>query len=328
MAETANIAKMAEKISRELFADFFWQQEGPMNVNWQCQNKDLHQKATHPSDIVFSYEEPYSKDRTYINCDLKSYARESIKGSQIHGAIKSLAESITCAEISGEWQKLYTDQHKSALIYGLLFVYNHDGEYDRNFDAILSSVNLKDIRIPPRSKIVIMGPSDVRWLDNVRHEIVHMRGAGQINPARKDCRFYYPHLVRKKNIQGNAARAATLEMLTSPWIILEYNTVSTDSERGYVIFYRRSGESPNEFLYLIDYLFHYQILKNKNEVHLRTLDAHENASANFERAKKQYIEEYKGADSGLVELMNTIKYSQINAVLSRFSEVEIGMSYE
>jgi hypothetical protein len=79
MAETTNIAKMAEILSQDLFGDFLWQHTGPTNTNWPCEEQELHKAKTHPSDVVFYYDNPYRLSRTYVNCDLKSYARGSIK---------------------------------------------------------------------------------------------------------------------------------------------------------------------------------------------------------------------------------------------------------
>lgn len=73
MGETANIARMAEKLSDDLFSEFFWEKTGPMNENWGCEDKEKHKVETHPSDVVFYYDEPYSHTRTYVNCDLKSW---------------------------------------------------------------------------------------------------------------------------------------------------------------------------------------------------------------------------------------------------------------
>lgn len=65
MAETADIAAMAERLSGELFAEFFWKRTGPMNENWACERPEHHKVKTHPSDVVFYYDEPYTQQRTY-----------------------------------------------------------------------------------------------------------------------------------------------------------------------------------------------------------------------------------------------------------------------
>ncbi len=113
MAETANIAKMAKLISDDLFAEFFWQQVGPIDTNWTCENQDLHNVKTHPSDVVFFYNNPYSLSRTYVNVDLKSYATGSITKAKITPSIESLAKSVSCAEKSQEWQERFIHDRRS-----------------------------------------------------------------------------------------------------------------------------------------------------------------------------------------------------------------------
>ena len=54
-----------------------------------------HKVKTHPSDVVFFYDNPYSLSRTYVNCDLKSYASGTISKAKTYTpAIESLAKSI------------------------------------------------------------------------------------------------------------------------------------------------------------------------------------------------------------------------------------------
>lgn len=63
MAETANIAKLAEFVANNLFARFFWGATGSWNQNWPCEIAN-HDRKTHPSDVVFYYDEPYFLRRT------------------------------------------------------------------------------------------------------------------------------------------------------------------------------------------------------------------------------------------------------------------------
>ena len=324
MAETVNISKMAEKLSKELFAEFLWGKSGLTNVNWACEEQSQHNAKTHPSDVVFYYDEPYSQARTYINTDLKSYAKGTISIGSIRSAIESLARSLTCAEKSSEWRDRFLHDHVSPQICGLLFVYNHDGEYDKDFASLLGQVRNEKLEIPSRSKIVVLGPDDIYWLNNVRHEIVNMRGGTGEIPAREHCKFYYPHLVRKKNVQLDAAKAATLEMLTAPWIVLSYTNPDSQNRKGYVVFLRKRGGSTEEFLYLIDYLMHYQILVEGTDVSIRALDPNPNAAAFFDKAKSQYIDEVQGG-ADLEKRLNLIKFGQINDVRTKFSDIELGM---
>ena len=324
MAETANIAKMAEKLSKELFAEFQWQQVGTTNINWPCEDSERHKKKTHPSDVVFYYDEPYSQARTYINCDLKSYSRDSISATSIQAALESLAMTLSCAEKSDEFRSHYLHDHVSPEICGLLFVYNHDGEYDKDFDALLDKVKSEKLDIPAKSKIVVFGPSDVYWLNNVRHEIAYMRGAGGEIPEREHCRFFYPHLVRRKNVQMEQAKACTLELMTAPWIILSYSNPKKKNRKGFVVFCRKRGASVQEYLYLIDYLMHYQVIVDDTDVFIRTFDADPMSPSFFSKAKDHYVEECKGGPEIRARL-DAIQFGQINDVRTKFSDIELGM---
>ena len=137
---------------------------------------------THPTDIVFYYDEPYSNHRTYINCDLKSYAASTIKKSEVKKAIVSLSRALACLEKSAVWRDRYVLGDKNALFAGLLFVYNHDGEYDSTFDEILAEINISNLDIPKGSKIIVLGPREISWLDNVSDEILRMKGKELIGP--------------------------------------------------------------------------------------------------------------------------------------------------
>lgn len=205
MAETDNIAKIAELLSQKLFSRFIWFETGGWNQNWKCVNDEHVSKKraekkrktasssdadetappsakpeenaesvkilTHPSDVVFYYAEPYRPIRTYVNTDLKSYKKSSITSTAIASAIESLALTLECAELSEEWREKFVHEDKTYEIAGLLFIYNHDGEYDKDFDQLLAKVNHERLKIAKNSKILVFGPSHIRWLDNVRHDL-------------------------------------------------------------------------------------------------------------------------------------------------------------
>jgi hypothetical protein len=322
MPETENIAKLAEIISNDVFARFFWGRTGSWNQNWPCENQQHLPRRTHPSDVVFYYDEPYSLQRTYLNCDLKSYSSGRINAGVIRDALENLAQTLTCMEVSEPWREMYVHEGSSPFLCGLLFIYNHDGDYDRDFDHLLSSVRYDDIRIPKGSQITILGPQQIRWLDNVRYEMVYMRGNRDL-PDEQHCRFEYPHLVRKKKVQIEIAKAATIDMLTGPWITLGYDAVN-GKPPGVVIFYRAKGASAEEFLYLIDYLMHYQMVKPGLSIRVRTLEPDTNAAAHFERAIVECTDKYQGGEE-IATLLRSIEYKQIAQVHRSFSQIEVGL---
>jgi hypothetical protein len=324
LAETDNIAQLAGLVSTDLFARFFWRTTGSWNQNWPCETQRHKPRRTHPSDVVFYYDEPYALRRIYLNCDLKSYASGSITGGAILSALEDLAESLTCMEISDTWHKMYIHDGYSPFLCGLLFVYNHDGDYDKNFDHVLSSIKHEKISVPKASQIVILGPQQIRWLDNVRYEIVYMRGNKEL-PDEQHCRFEYPNLVRKIKVQVEIAKAATVDMLTGPWITLSYDSIN-GKRPGFLVFYRGKGESTEEFLYLIDYLMHYQMIKVELDIKVRTLEPDPNAAAFFERAITEYTEKYRGGEE-IAALLRGIDYKQINQVHRSFSQIQVGMNH-
>jgi hypothetical protein len=255
--------------------------------------------------------------------DLKSYAKGSISSGSVTAAIESLARSLSCAEKSIEWQNKFIHPHVNADICGLLFIYNHDGGYDKEFRTFLEGIKPKTFGIPKGSKLVVLGPDDIYWLNNVRYEIVHMRGKDEL-PSPERCRFYYPHLIRSKNVQVEQARAATLEMLTAPWIVLSYHNPRKNEQKEFVIFYRRKGDSVQEFLYLIDYLMHYQVLVDPTRVRIRTLDAALLAKPSYEKAVGQYLDECELSPE-IKTSLDSIEYGAMTQVVTRFSEINIGM---
>jgi hypothetical protein len=323
MAETSNISKMAEIISKEIFATFKWEKVGPDNVNWSCQHAH-HTKKTHPSDVVFCYSEPYRQRTTYVNCDLKSYAKGTITADSIRKSIESLALSIECANVSPDWQKNYLKYNdKNAEIIGLLFIYNHDGLYDGDFDAMMRQLNKAILKIPKNVKIFVLGPKDVCYLKTIVNDIKIMDSDEGIGGNDKRC-FYFPDLVIEKVLKKDFSIAATLEVLSGPWQILKYKIPST-SEYGLVFYYKHSGKDVEEFLYIIDYLFHYQLLQNCSKIKIKLPNGSAHASAVFDHAIKEYAGRYEGQNE-IVARLNSITFEHVTNIVTQFHEIQIGMN--
>lgn len=357
MGETANIAEISAKVADELFGRFLWRTQGPRDLNWPCEEPEIHGKkrkskktvpaagdaarsaeaepesdvesetgstapvVTHPTDVVFYYDEPYSNHRTYINCDLKSYAAKSIQKGEVRKAVNSLARALTCLEKSTTWRTRYVANDKTALYAGMLFVYNHDGEYDSQFDELLADISLSNLDIPRNSKIIVLGPRDIFWLDNVSDHIARMRGDGLIGPP-EQTRFFYPPLVLAKNVQPSA-RAATTEMLTGPWIILKHRLPAALKE-SVVVFYRGKGEQIEEFSLLIDYLMFHGLVDEGIDILVCALMPDTEAKALFVKAIDDYILRYDGGDEFTL-MLKAIRYQSMTQVRRAFSTTEIGM---
>lgn len=332
MAETVNIAQMAEKLADKIFNEFFWDRIGPTNINWKCESPDVHKVATHPTDIVFFYDEPYSKVRRYIQCDLKSYSKSSFSKGKISDALVSLAKQVACAEISSEWQGKYLVKGTTSEISGLLFVYNHDQEYHKEFGSLIGDLDVTELNLPPKSRLFLLGPDDINWLDRVVHDIKLMRGDEDDErriPSRDCCAYYYPDLSRKTNVQADRARAATLEMLSSPWIVMQYFVEDSDVRKGVVVFYRRVP-TVDGFKYLIDYLRHFQMFEVKSfNIDIRVNFDLGDAKIVFEKAIIEYLDEIAGknSDTDFAKRLRKIRISAVPQLTTSFSQEQIGMDY-
>jgi hypothetical protein len=246
---------------------------------------------------------------------------------------------VACAETSAEWQQYYLHAGYTANIRGLLFVYNHDGQYDKEFGRHLAGYRNEKLDLPSGSYVAVFGPGDVFWINNVAADIRQLRGRkGADNvPMSEHCWFYYPDLDRHANVQREQARAASIEMLTSPWIIMQYRRPS-DGRSGMLIYYRRAGDSEEEFLYLLDYLRHYQLI-GACDIRIRTLNAARHTKAVFQRACQRYISAYEpgpatgevnaviGQKTAFREQIEAITIDNLNQVQPVFSEVDLGMDY-
>jgi hypothetical protein len=327
MAETVNIGEMAEKISREIFSELKWEILPATNTNWKCVNPS-HEKTTHPSDVVFTYLDPYRNSRTYINCDLKSYSKESISKGAVHTAIKNLALSISCADLSEEWHKTFKHHRDNFQIVGLLFIYNHDGEYDKDFQTLLHNALSDDIPLDENKKIVVLGPREICNLATIVNDIKVLRGDEKIS-NKQDCSFYFPDLIGRKLQRASESLAATVEMITSSFIVLRYRIPGSTIESGLKIYYKRPGSSIEEFIYLFDYLFHFQIIENDSirEVEFRLLQPDQHASTLFETAKTEYAIRFQN-DTKFSARFQKVKYSSVLNIVTKYSSIEIGMRYE
>ncbi|WP_438040228.1 hypothetical protein [Sorangium sp. So ce128] len=322
MAETDNIARMAEKVGEEIFDVFGWTRRPPVNQNWSC-SVESHGKLTHPSDVVFWYDDPYRVERIYWNVDLKSYGAATITKAKVAGAIASLGKSVECANVSAGWQQLYGDDENTWRCDGLLFVYNHDGEFDKDFCKIVEEVDPANLRLPPRRRMAIIGPPDVSYLVNVAQDIVTLRGRKKIPLEPVATEFWYPDLVRPKRREQSSS-AATIEMLTGPWITIHIRPDYNGGKREFLVYYRNRGTSIEEFKYLIDSFFRFQMLAvdRDTEIAVRLVDSDGAGIANFNKAKEQISTSLYGL--GKVRL-DRVRCESVPLVRRRFSEIEIGM---
>lgn len=321
MSETGNIEELAKRISAEIFKWLKWETCPIKDTDWECVS-EKHTSGTHPSDVVFYYDEPYSGNRLYLNTDLKSYKKISISPNQIKKALISLSKAVECANISPDWQNKYLTDDSTSNVKGLLFIYNNDNKFDNDFSSYLSDITLKQVKLSGSNQIIIFGPDKIKYLLNLITDIKSFISEGKM-PVENGYTFFYPELVLNKTHGNEWNQPATIELLTSPWLIVKHK-IPNNVNNGYIIYYDRSGNTVDEFIYLLDSLSHLQLLLSDSPIDIRLIGPCNDAKANYLRAKDSYLNSW-GLDEARKNYLNRINVHSINIVHSEYNPMEIGM---
>ncbi|MCE0812930.1 hypothetical protein [Buttiauxella sp. S04-F03] len=327
--ETSAIQHVANKITQDIFKVFKWQRAVSQDMNWDC-DLQAHDKKTHPSDVVFFYIDPYEEELVYLNTDLKSYAEGSIGKSIVEGAISSLALATECANISPQWRTRYVlDESLGYNVRGLLFLYNHDNLYDKDFySKVMKKVDPEVIKCPPNVKLHILDPYKISDIINISSDIKMLIGSGEL-PQPDQYHYYYPDLALTRiKHPVNHKTAATIEMLSSPYVILKHESFSwmgDAKDSGYVIYYNQPGNSVDEFVYFFDMLSNYQILTDAKKITIRHcyINSHQDAIHNFERAKLKYSSHWLLGENE--RLFSKVSFDKVATIVVQYSLEAIGM---
>lgn len=101
-------------------------------------------------------------------------------------------------------------------VHGLLFIYNHDNKYIKPLTSKFGKVSNISISTPKNSRLYVLDPSDIYWLNNIALHLSRLLQKKQIS---EEYTFFYPQ--RKDQATIGNSKAATIELLKSPFIILE-----------------------------------------------------------------------------------------------------------
>lgn len=326
--ETTNIAEFARIVSDRIFSKFGWKVSGTENENFPCEKIEDHQRKsrskTHPCDIVFYYDDPYEEKRQYFLTDLKSYGRDSITKTNLRAALRELARSVDCANSSAEWRKKYVNQDVGDWqVHGLLFIFNHDNEFQHNFETFFLDESPEDIALPKNSRLFVFGPDRIHYLQNVLADISKCRG-DQILPLGK-YDFLYPHRIRRfsKEMHSEIAR---VELLLGPWQILPFNFKDADGNHklGILIYYQGMGKDPAEFEYIFDFCFRNQLVKDGHIIEIRVLNPDSSVLQVLAIAKENFSKTFYSSPD-MAKRMAQFRVHIIVETEIRFSSEIIGM---
>jgi hypothetical protein len=333
LAETANTAEVAKKISNDIFKVFFWEVRPQEDANFDCV-LDHHtseagkRKKTHPCDVIFHYFDPYLSKIIYLHTDLKSYSKVSLKVGKIRDALNSMAMTIECASVSNGWRKKFPVSDKENYeVRGLLFVANHDNKAPMSFHEQLGKISKKNLQIARSQVIHVLGP---REISNLYSIAVDIKLAIQDKQLSAKYRFFYPDLTLwKRQVVDDDRTAATIETLLSPYFILKHSSVKEDDkvvlQEGSLIYYSRNGSTVDEFIYLLDSLLRYQLVNAKEQVRIRIFnrDKDINFKNNFEKAKEDYCRSW-GFHGEREQEIRSISIDAIAQIESNYCPDNIG----
>lgn len=345
--ETGPTADMATKVSNEIFQWFKWKRVGLCDQNFECLKTKKHSGSdeythTHPVDVVFSYVDPYLNKRILLNMDLKSYAARSISANPVRSALKSLAQTIDCARSSEEWKRRYNLEEGSYEIRGVLFVYNHDAEYDKDFFKIFNpkksgrqehGIRTENLPLEANMQLHIIDPLLINYMTTIISDANRLHKEGSFPETAYS--FFYPELRRHRVLVPTQEAPATIEQISGPFLIIshdevtKYNEVTKCTEvkygPGQVIYYNRTGESIEEFIYLLDYLATFQIPKSGMRLRIRVANSqpHADIRSHFKRAVESYLHEW-GFDIEKRKLLESIELYLIEIEKKTFSKEELG----
>lgn len=346
--EVSNISEVANKVSEDIFRWFKWQKIPLMDENFSCHKVDQHKKQrkreasesknyTHPVDVVFKYFDPYLNKEILLNTDLKCYASNSIKASAIKIALESLAKTIDCARSSKEWQDKYNLDKRPFEVRGMLFVYNHDGKYDKSFLNLVKGLNPEKLSIKCDQVLHIIDPQRIEYLTTVVADITKLSINNEL--PKESYTFFYPDLYLNKSQGDSENYPATIEMLCSPYMILKHGEFHVLNEKtgekeicgktgGYVIYYNQNGSSEYEFIYLFDALSRYQILSSKSSIKIRVAH-HEpcvEIKSNYQKAINLYVRSW-GCDEFKHNDLLRIEFEIVNLTVPKFMPGHLSWRY-
>jgi hypothetical protein len=330
MAETANVAHMAERLSSEIFATFGWEQVGSPNQNFDCLYKEEHfpdagtktdgsaKSKTHPADVVFRYPEPYASTRTYVQFDLKSYKCESIKKGAVRTDITNIGKAIECASISTEWRERYAETTSSPHVVGAYFLFNHDHKWTTSFPDLLEDVYDKKRHIAARQRVVAFGPEDINYLYSVARDIKSTHNAHIPQKARRW--FFYPD--RSLSLRDDPhPSAVTVETLLGPWIMLAHEkTTPQGGTYDITVYTRLHSTEQRDWLWLIDGIVSMKLIDEGRRIFVKTPFTTTGAKSAFSGAIRQYADLCDASDRLRARLNDAFAFCNMDLIKPVFAE--------
>lgn len=326
--ESSNIAALAGLMANDIFTPLGWDEShGPRDENFKCLKPGHQPKkhTEHPVDVVFSYLSPYTRKKNYFLVDLKSYSKGTIEKKDLTAPLRSLAKTVSCAQVSKEWRSKYCyADDEDFVLHGMLFVYNHDSQYDKDFRSILQRVTVQDLEMPSDSRVFVIGPDDISYLLSMINDFKTVRlnnGLTLDDPIKFHCvnQVLQPAAVSDSPV-------AHIEAVIGPYQLISYDVKSKDalSRKDFAIYYRGQGKSPEEFEFILDFMLRKELIQSDNKISIIGMFLDHEAERHFKEAKTRLLSKMYNLDT-FKDRLDQVLLRRADLVVRSFSKEVVGM---
>lgn len=126
----------------------------------------------------------------------------------------------------------------------------------------------------------------------------------------------------------NFSKCVPIDHLLGPLIVACGKTAGNNATKTHV-YYDGPGAAPEEFEYVIDSLFRYQVITNQTSIDMVLAEPNARASVHFQTARERYARDKWHTISPQQEtsttMVNNISYRSLPTQARRIYEVEIGL---
>jgi hypothetical protein len=332
MGETINIKTLADKVADELFSVFRWEKCAATDYRWTCVEQRKHAKIKskqHPSDVVFRYDDPYRGSIVHVNCDLKSYSSTSVATFDLEDTLLSLAQTVECAHKSECFAEAFGGTEAVQHVEGLLFLYNHDGEYHKDFASRLEKLLGQSLGLCEDQRIYLIMPDRVVYLYSIAKDIKNHISDLAVDDNYKGYDFYSPDL-RVTAVKGKKHGALPIEFLVGPWMFVLFS--SKNGSRKLVIYTDILGDSPDDFKTLFDAIISYNLLDDDLPILVILQNCDQKAPIHFESARSSYARLNRGKTDESLESferrLEKIQFGTASVVHPSYIENQMAISRE
>lgn len=291
MSEIANIAALAQRVSDKIFDVFGWQTAQIKDEDFPCDNITEHQTkgsgGKHPLDCVFFYEDPFTDKKVYLLTDLKSYKKSTLESKDYAPYIRSLGKATQCAATSKTWQGRYTDGDPTNFsVDGLLFVYNHDAAYDKEFKIKAKGLAPGSLKQSRSTRIHLIDPNQISNLQSITTDLKSICGEKELQYKKR--KIFYPQ--QPLRMPGDSLMdCANIEILRSRRQII--CVPDADGEMLANIYIRTEG-SIDSFEYLITFLYRSGLTSLAKNLRVVGYSMCPEAFSHFNSAKIQFLKRH------------------------------------